>query len=371
MEITPKYISRYYNVKEENVRKCLRIVGKRYGITEKEAINHIYTSMPRSLKILSGPFEFVFYKDVMGKRILLLSEAHMVTHVCKKESEMYEEHNWLYDLAKTSDKCLDIFVENYYRFRFNKPDNDVKNLESYQNPISAITAKLGGVKFDTTRYHYSDLRFVDDSENILMLGIIPLIVKHNSNNKIMKKVESIASHEDNKKVMEYVLGINRTTSSIKHYHDYYIKLYGALNNKKRINDKAETNYLKIIDKRIKKLDPKIDKAKFLNTLVDIETKYEEEQPISAILSAMMDVYLLTRLFTKFKVKNRGPESCKKADIVENAIIHAGQYHCLTYEKFFNLYFNALPTFAIKNTYNYTTKYYDQCIRFKNPFDFWA
>jgi hypothetical protein len=57
---------------------------------------------------------------------------------------MYEEHNWLYDLAKTSDKCLDIFVESYYKFRFNEPEEDTKNLGSYQYPIGAISSKLGG-----------------------------------------------------------------------------------------------------------------------------------------------------------------------------------------------------------------------------------
>jgi hypothetical protein len=65
------YISQYYNIEEKDIQKCLAVVKKRHNITEKDAINYVYTSMPRSLKILSGPFEFIFYKDVMGKRILL------------------------------------------------------------------------------------------------------------------------------------------------------------------------------------------------------------------------------------------------------------------------------------------------------------
>src|SRR5258706_825787 len=82
------------------------------------------TVNPRKLSILSGPISFFFYHDFQGRRVLLLGDRHDAEHLCNVnvcninqkplDCHVYEVHDWLMDLAKSSPECLDFFCEFSY-----------------------------------------------------------------------------------------------------------------------------------------------------------------------------------------------------------------------------------------------------------------
>src|SRR5437016_863621 len=80
------------------------------------AIKGAKRQYPRKLQLLSGPFHFAFFPDLLGKRLLLLGETHSDQGFCsssqcqQKQPGCYEVHTWLRDLALEAPNCLDLFV---------------------------------------------------------------------------------------------------------------------------------------------------------------------------------------------------------------------------------------------------------------------
>src|SRR5258706_772781 len=113
---------------------------------------------PRKLSILSGPISFTFYHDLQGRRVLLLGDRHDAVHLCnvnvcnidrkQLDYHVYEVHDWLMDLAKSSPECLDIFCELPYIIKkghnFNIYGQSIPNkpLKEYSAPIYAVRSKF-------------------------------------------------------------------------------------------------------------------------------------------------------------------------------------------------------------------------------------
>jgi hypothetical protein len=132
------------------------------------------------------------------------------------------------------------------------------------------------------------------------------------------------------------------------------------------NSSYMLNFHKLISKQLSKLDPRIDKKKFLITL--LETFINSNSTLFTNLFILpQDVYFLLRLFIKFDLDkmSRGPTNCHDSNnvIINNAIVYAGVYHSMIYQKFIENYFDIKPLIEINQPED------QKCIEFDQPFDF--
>ena len=137
-----------------------------------------FTGFDPTLKKLVGPIRLRYYKNIEGKRILLLGEHHNLWKPCKVKNSVsnneWEVDKWLEYIATNSPVCLDIFMEESYFL--NKKIIEYKggsDNEAYIHRIreSFIPEIKGDIyknetetwhysKFNSTRYHHVDIRQV-------------------------------------------------------------------------------------------------------------------------------------------------------------------------------------------------------------------
>jgi hypothetical protein len=82
----------------------------------------------------------------------------------------------------------------------------------------------------------------------------------------------------------------------------------------------------------------------------------------------IDIYLLARMFRKYKKSDRGAPGCM-ISTHKNMIIYAGQDHINRYNDFFREVYGIKPTINIPPKKNKETGEYDKCINIPhiNPF----
>ena len=349
----------------------------------------------RQLVALSGPSMFAFYPNVHGKRILLLGEFHKIVSTCqsdickaitvdKEECNVYDLHTWLGDLVKNGPECVDIFVEQSYLADPKKilPKKQLggKPLELYSSPLSAIKDKFKNCRTtkakmkekcyaDNLRYHFVDLR---GYKGITKSALLYMYL-HKSPQAVLYPSPVIYKKYTPKKLelFLYVMGLDRSSSTKQIYDNYLTDLASSV--KMTVNLVENDKYIKMlwgsIDKELMKLDPTLDKTKFLKTILDLAM---EKTNMAIILFTLpQDTYFLLRLFMKFDKSKltRGPQGCRTDDyeVVKNAILHAGSYHTKFYKEFIQRYFGQLPD---TNYYvPYTNQ--NQCLTFEKPFDFFS
>lgn len=374
----------------KSLHACLLDTIKKSGANRKEVLSTLEYYYPqlgkyieeyeqhqnhpsRHLQYLSGPDTFIFYENILGRRVLLLGEHHNNKSLCNanllKKPGAYEIQSYLIELSKNADSCIDVLTETPYKYDFKLQNCGGTSLKDYTNPLYAVTCELERLKKEGNlpeymRYHNVDLRRY---KNTMFPGM-KLYESLTTNIAITndKKYASIKSYYEKNKVLilSYLLTIDRSTHARSVYHkvlSMLLDLFGIKDqNFVEKNKELEKDYISLIDKEMSKLDERIDKQRFLKTLLDI---YTQENMYTAIMVIPMDFYLLLRLFIIFdhdKMDRAG--KCKHSKSVKNAIVYTGAAHTRFYELFFEKYFGVKADIIIKNK--------QQCIKLQG-FDFFA
>lgn len=125
----------------------------------------------------------------------------------------------------------------------------------------------------------------------------------------------------------------------------------------------------LINKELNKLDPRINRVEFLETLCNVE-RYVGKPTYNGLLTLPMDTYLLLRLFTSFdKSKmSRGPRYCQDDyySTPRHIIVYVGGMHVIIYNEFIKSFFNTQPEISISS--DMETKY-SSCITLSKPLMF--
>ena len=340
----------------------------------------------REVEILSGPISFHFYPDISGKRILLLGDKHVNESLCENQTSKggYEVHKWLKDLSEIAPQCLDIFCEDeYYVHNLPPPPSPIlpqtpslnsKNqqrggsqaLKDYDNPLSAVGSIFIPYMFnqkcsDIMRYHYIDIRsFIhhDNSQSYIrnLFYYMDDQISNNDMKYFNRKWDTITKKD---KLIKYYLGFDLT---LKDLFIEYCQDCAKIANIKLDLDQIR-NEIQIvwglISKRLSKTT--LDTNRFFSTILPILAR---ESSADCIQTAIMDVYTILRIFTRFQITNieRGPLKCYQKEI-SNVIIYAGNFHIQVYVQFFQDYFE------IKPLINHPNQNDTQCIQLEKPFDY--
>lgn len=340
---------------------------KRYIKNYEQMLNH----PSRNLMGLSGPHTFTFFNNIMGKKILLLGETHVVRLLCNpktlKQQNIFEVQDWFVQISKNSPSCIDIFTESPYKQDLNSSlECKSKTIKGYKSPLDAVICKMDNLQKTNNlpkylRYHNIDTRGYGGYSSMILLDF------HFRDHKMPKLSQKaqVQIEQSKKTILSYLLSIDTSKHPqlvYRNYIKYMLKLVGHNFNILDVNemDEWENRYFKYINKGLSKMDKDIDKTRFLNVLLEI---YMEEFDIyTSLLNIPMDLYCLIRLFIKFdetKLK-RGPQSCDNLSI-NNVIIYTGDNHARLYRLFLEKYFNTQPKLTIQNKKT-------QCILLNNKFD---
>ncbi len=334
----------------------------------------------RQLQKLSGTYQFVYFNNILGKRLLFLGEQHSNTGICDQVKitriPIYELHQWLFDLSTQSPECLDLFVEHSYLTSESQIGGQLLHpLSKYQSSLTAIKSifsqchtwssqnKMNCVS-DRLRYHYVDLRgFKSVSKSSLLDWYLTL------GTSILYKYQFKPAPKEFKILLEYVLGMNREVDAQFAYESLMLQLSKKISTLFSLSKSRQymTIYWKLIDKETAKLDPRIDRTKFFQILLDIYFKRGTQKLLNSLFIIPQDVYFLLRLFIRFDTKkmSRGPALCQSQDNqqIKNGIFHGGGAHTKIYIEFIQQYFNTSPLINIVQDIN------NQCITLSEPFDF--
>ncbi len=129
----------------------------------------------RNLKKLSGVDTFVFFDNILGKRILLLGESHEYEGLCEEDEDedagydpdwkekSVEVQYWLPNLCKNAPECIDVLIEaeyaTYKYFGGESPlDDTLKKFEDCQQMSKEknLCKKL----YPYLRFHNVDARTI-------------------------------------------------------------------------------------------------------------------------------------------------------------------------------------------------------------------
>ena len=354
MEITCKYTLK-------NGIRCKRKPQEKSLYCYQHAKSHsskIDIKNPLNLRKLSGCSVFAFYKDVGGKRILLLGESHEPVGYCTKTA--YNLDDWLYDLSVSTNSCLDIFVEDSYISEKNIPIIPEKPM------LFEVMKKFQNYKSDTTRYHRFDVRKtnkLDPFHDEVISQILHLVCVIASKDKIIelfpyKKDQFIS-------IYSYILGLNRSIDA-KHIYDNFVDHLISIFKGREERSKHDEIPYKLILKELSKMDSQIDVKRLLTILLEIYTEGDLMDNLYGLMAVQMDLYLLSRLFIVFDEHkmNRGPKGCQNQK-VKTAIIYGGDFHITVYMKFFSRYFGVKPDLLIQQDGK------NNCIKFDKAFNFFG
>jgi hypothetical protein len=336
----------------------------------------------RKLKELSGPSKFYYFNNVIGKRVLLLGEAHDNKGLCNPTPQTYEVHQWLSDLAVNAPDCLDIFVEKSYQMDKNMIPiiKKLKPLAQYDSPGQGIknvfnvcqTANIKAKKnclSSQLRYHYIDVRgFKGSVKSPFLEWYLKLGAKEFYKAGKIAQQFFDSNYQLKVTIYKYILGLDRTSGARIVFETYLDTMSQIL--EQPWDKQALTSYMELyynlIDNETKKMSSVVSKSKFFKVLLQIYLDSQSDIDSTAFIIPQ-DVYFLLRLFMRFdKAKlNRGPAGCQAETNykVQNAIVYGGGHHIKIYERFIRRYFGIQPNISIANNYD------NKCIQFSNPFDF--
>lgn len=297
--------------------------------------------------IISG-INFLSFYQVAGKRILLTGDSHTLKDWCEPMKVAVNIVDFINDLISETpkDTCLDIFLEGSVKvggrpMRKNAITEIYEELEPGDHILRLL--QLSDLnKQKNLRVHYTDPRSIPGDSTGLKWNYFYLPWNYLSGND--EKLREYVSISDLYKALDYLLTINRNGN-----RKYFLKIFEK-ESEKKISDleKWEKSYFQIVEKQLRKLDKTIMSRKTF--LSNLRTCYHEKiswkhfydsfsTVLTTILAAPMDIYTLSRLFTKFDDKpNR---YCNKPTI-ENVIIHAGSGHSRFYSYFLTSSFGTEP-----------------------------
>ncbi len=317
----------------------------------------------RKLQKLSGPCSFQYFKDpdnLGDVRILILGEIHQITRTCKKNKNVYEVQEWLWDLSHDAPECLDLFVEYWpTSTQFESKMPIFKGLEA---PLEAVINQFENCKLNKCssklRYHHVDIR-----EQTPILTDLALEAYEGKTITLKHSYHLLD-------LLYYYLGFKNSEllqEEFKHYiHEIFQIVYKKgipLNKWNTIIE--EINFVKSrITRQLRKCKLNIPRMKEVLEKINITNFLD-------LVNKSMDIYLLLRLFSKFdKSKlHRGPLYCKQMEYPTNVIIYCGDVHTIFYISFLKHYFKTNP--KIYYTGSFDDENPNQCLTFNPPFDFFA
>jgi hypothetical protein len=335
----------------------------------------------RNLKILSGPELFIFYRDILGKRILMLGETHHIDSICStsllKTQGSFEIQDWLVQIGLNAPTCIDIFTETGYKQSLNLyecPTTSSAPLSKFEAPLIAVECIFNDLIENNkmpsyVRYHNIDVRKYNN--NLFPIAFWTTQYHNHTNlNKLLKfQNVNIKYHSKKKQILSYALTLDLSTEATNYYNNYMRDMFDIIS-----EDYTEHSYQKVFDNYvvlINKQFPKtqgINKNKMLQTLLDIY--YDMVSIYDGLMLIPTDLYFLTRLFVRFDEKKiiRGPEGCRMKENAtsNNVIVYGGREHIRVYNTFIQIYFNSSPTFIVDNGDKGS-----QCIKFETSFDFYT
>jgi hypothetical protein len=318
----------------------------------------------RKLNKLSGPCSFTLFENVLNTdtKILILGEFHDLDKTCKS-GKFYEIQDWLYDLSKDAPECLDIFIEEVINAQ--PVTNNIAKFENFTSPLQTVVEQFNDLlkrkeHSYTTRCHFVDVRssFKDSMyyDKLIILGLeeknnqdfynrwkleLPMIrnyylgfesEKNHANGEMMTK-QYISE------VFKNTHGANITNTELNHMHTEIV----------RVRD--------FIKRQLRK------SILFVPKIKEIVAQWEPKNLLS-ILSNGMDIFLLTRVFSKFDASkmNRGPLFCRNTPFPKNIIIYCGDAHQEFVTFFLHRYFEMTPQMKLRCTAS-------KCLTFDPAFDF--
>ena len=364
----------------------LKLYPEQNGLTESmfniiidtirnRTITPIKSQNPYQVVSISGPSLFAFYPDILGKRILLLGDRHVIDSLCSRR-ETYDVHEWLYDLSSQTHECLDILVEMPYlkqqtQIQTKLHDHPHGRLWIYHSPIDAVRHKFLScytrIKTepcvsDHLRFHYMDTRVID---NIVVIEAIMTTI-----NLPPHLVSRYGSQQSN--IYRYILGLNRDTDIRNIYYHILQELSGINGIALDVSalDRFTLTYWNLIGKEMNKLNMNLsEKQRFIETLLKTG---DTLGPLVwlGVGRIYIESYYLTRMFIKFKTNSDRSNGCHSENIMRNIIVYAGGGHCKFIITFIELWLGKHPISEFyRDFFDHDGDATSQCIQFSKPFDY--
>ena len=308
---------------------------------------------------ISGINSLYFYRNVMGKRILLLGEAH-ISGTCK--GHHVEADRFVYDILNhtPSKKCLDIFIEGRYKYPL------IINSKSSMNDVLNV---LSNLKRNNIRSHYSDPRVFDDYIEYPIISLFENIMKYDMSFDLKKAF----GHLNIDMMISWLLMLSNNGK--KEFYKLF-SIYNSLNIGSEISIKQiqewEQKYFTVVKKELSKIDNNIiNKTKLLRVLKHVYSNINTlpftnsifEVKIALLTATPMDVYILSRLFIRFN--KRRPAYICETDTIDNCIIYSGANHSTIYKNFIYTLFNIKPSYKSVNK-----DPLDLCLPCSSKFNYW-
>lgn len=322
---------------------------------------------------LSGVTSFKWYRDVAGKRVLLIDEEDLFGQECTGKSVHVTQYIDTLIKEIPEGKCLDIFLELPYGKGLSdvsgKPKNLQKVVSNFTGTVSKITRAL---KRKRVRVHNTDLTSIQKSKEVELFGLVNFMYGTTECNFGSETcLDDLPSLKQIKGMIDYLLFVDRKVN-VKHA----LKVFDILGKHKKENvDKLKgwvLVYDKIIAKELSKMDTTLmSTERLLKNLRDvyfeiIESNSDDIERMFQIMSLVpVNLYNLARMFIKFD-ESKKRSACPDAK-VENIIIYSNVAGGSTvYQRFFENLFALTPDVKETTVWGEPSVF---CLTVKD-FDFW-
>lgn len=356
-----------------------------------------------SLLALSGPSQLTWYRNILGRRILLLGEYHLEEGLCTEDTQRKRSErgigetrgtvmnvvDWIDHLVTTHPgTCLDVLVESPYVMSTQHGEQlrkDYRETYSLICPIYRMVDKFPHshqrhkIQPCQFRYHFIDIREMDTQHLSVMS-----VWKHWWGNWIEEEggddLRQIY-YPHRQGLYQYLLGLNSSYKSMYNQlidHMYQIALTHPEMKTRSTQELQQAydhnrgfidQYQKLIKKTIQKLDPQINQLLLRKILLSVYMD-DTGDVFQTIHQIPMDLYCLLRIFMVYDETkmSRGPVPCRSSHsrINRNMIVLTGQAHTEIYKAWIDRYFQVTPEIHVVKDVSDPEF---QCLRFQQPFDF--
>ena len=332
------------------------------------------------LKKMSGISQLYYHKLPNGNRYLLLGENHDPGRCqpCAKEDCMNVDQ-YVTALVAQQRECIDFFIEDaivrrdrtHIRQTPNKVPGGVQGIDSSREYWNDMDVD-GTYAVPYLRIHGWDLR--QNKENPLNEGIWFTLFTNINMNELHKfpTLEQIFPN----KTMKEIIGSVADFTWGDHLRDAVpivrkiFEVYGGGELTKDIKS-AIMSIRKQTKKALSKISDllqiPVPELKSIYKEVWIEyTVLKPKNKIVGFLTFSTDIYLFSRMFTKFKNENmsRGPRGCKQTETPKNVIVYGGAEHIIKIHGLFQRIFKTSLQYS-----KVERKLSIQCVRFDEPKQF--
>jgi hypothetical protein len=336
-----KYDQDYYNKYHNNIKTDIIKYLKQYEKTKEDwsedALvdlilydkNRNYPKDDENANKFSDVFEIIFQELVPKFPNAFLNEYDYATNVDEFIKDIIDNEN--------KNTHIDFFLEMPYIskdkecFEYKSESYNVANLfNTYMDCFCPSKIKC---KYKNVRFHHTDIR-QSITENQIFLNKLLNFLITNKFNSIFKLLESDEAKE------------YKSLKTKENFLEYGLKVYSKFKLlKQQRNIPYEEVKLKILEqlsKCLNKVDFKIITHENIFAVITDLIIYKNDEPklldnlnkIGKIRDSVlfytecyMDVYLVARMFRKFKTKEN-----EYSEEPKNILIFAGEYHAIAYRK---------------------------------------